>query len=95
MKLTPKQVREMIENASKAELEGVWICAIMKQQTEDEKVAKTTKHSNGVGLSACDAGRITYYFNLVRRGQHLDEDQFVEAKQRLVKYSKQLAGITA
>lgn len=91
MKLKPEQVREMIQNASKMEIELVWISTIMKWQTEEEQRSKATLESNGKGLSACDAGKITWYFNIIKRGQTLSEEQLADARKRLLKYSKQYA----
>lgn len=94
MKLTSSDVRAKITQAGWFEIEQFWIPVIMKWQTDDEKHDRVTKHQNGVGLSACDAGKITWYYNIINKGMHLDEGQLEEAKKKLIKYSKQYAANT-
>lgn len=91
MKLSPEDVRKKIEEAQWYEMEILWIPKIMQWKTDDEKTDRTTKHQNGAGLNSCDAGKISWYFNLINKGHHLNEEQLNDAKKRLVKYRKQYA----
>lgn len=94
MKLTSEEVREKILSANPCEI-NVWIQIIMKWQTEDEIVDRSTKHENGIGLNGCDAGKISYYYDLVKQGLRLTDEQVEDARKRLLKYSKQYSRNTA
>ena len=89
--LTTEQVRDMISKAGWFEFQVLWIPKIMEWQTEDEVSAKTTKHKNGKGLSACDARRITKYHRIIAMGGRLTEEQVEDTRNCLVKYSGQYA----
>ena len=95
MKLSPEDIRKKIEEAQWYEVEMLWIPKIMQWQTDDEKVDRTTKHQNGAGLNACDAGKISWYSNLISKGYHLNTEQLDDAKKRLIKYRKQYSESTA
>lgn len=69
------------------------ILAIYNRQTEDEKSAQTTRHSNNVGFSGADASTGTYYAQWIKRGNHLTGKHLDRARKMAVKYRKQLLTI--
>jgi hypothetical protein len=87
--ITEDKVREMIENASKAELEIIWIPQIMRNQTTYEIQVNGTTEFNCIGLNAFDGKVITKYYKIVKSGRHLTDEQVEITKRKLVKYARQ------
>lgn len=69
------------------------IVAIYKRQTEDEKFAGETKHSNGVGFSGSDAKLGTYWANWILSGKTLSGNHLLKARRMSLKYIRQLSEI--
>ena len=88
---TPEYIKEMLNTNDK------WLCrgiiAIYNKQTADEKEAETTKHSNGVGFSGCDAEILSSFAKQLLAGRSLSNKQREISRKKIVKYAKQLATI--
>jgi hypothetical protein len=69
------------------------ILAIWNRQTADEKGAKHTRHSNGIGFSGSDASLGSYYAQWLRNGRHLSGQHLAKARAMAQKYRKQLLSI--
>lgn len=71
------------------------VVAIFRRQTEDEKVARATKHSNGVGFNGPDSKICSYYANWVLSGRRLTGNHLDKCRERMYKYAGQLEEIAA
>lgn len=69
------------------------ILAIFNKQTEDEKSSETTKDSNGVGFTGCDAGYFSYLAKWLKRNGELTGNHLARARKGIMKYGAQLAKI--
>lgn len=93
--LTATKVKEIIRTATQSDIELFFIPKIMENQLEDEIASYETRHNNSIGLNAFDAKPITRYYNIVKSGRHLSEEQIEKARIKLIKYAGQYAAMTA
>lgn len=89
------EIKDMIKNATKAELEVVFVPSIMTRQTWGETAEEATTEKNGVGLNGCDAKYITSVFKAIRAGMHISDKQATTLRKKLAKYAKQYMEIAA
>ena len=66
------------------------ILAIYARQTADEREAGNTRHSNGMGFAAPDAGLGSYYARWILSGRRLTGGHLARARQMSRKYAGQL-----
>lgn len=66
------------------------IVVLFKRQTNDEQRAETTKFTNGVGFTAFDAKRLSYYAKWINAGRNLSGIHLQKARTIVPKYSKQI-----
>ncbi len=79
-----------------AERQGILEKAILRideRQTDDERQAGETRHSNGIGWSGADARVGTYMANYVRNGNALSGAWRLRAFRFAIKYRGQLADL--
>lgn len=69
------------------------VVAIYRRQTEHEKVAESTRETNGVGFNAMDAEILSSFAKQMLSGRSLSYKQMEIARRRISKYSTQLASI--
>ena len=67
--------------------------ALFREQTEDEKSDKVTRHSNGRGFNFNHAERGTYYAKWVLSGRHLTGHHLDAARRMATFYARQLGEI--
>lgn len=85
------EIKEMLINNDNAVIRG--ILALYEKQTLDEQTAKNSRHSNGIGFNRFDSRTMSLYANQIKTGYELDAVQFRDARERIMKYSKQLMRI--
>jgi hypothetical protein len=66
------------------------IIAIYNRQTQDEKQASDTKHTNGRGFRSNHATRGSYYARWILGGRHLTGHHLDLARSIAVQYHRQL-----
>lgn len=66
---------------------------IFEKQTEDEKAADSTGHSNGVGYNGTDAFIMSRFAKYYLAKGYLTVNQLVIAKRKIQKYAKQITTI--
>lgn len=91
------------EIASKLATDDRWlvrgILAIYERQTADERASQTTRHYNGIGFNAWDAGLLSSFAQQILRRQAtgrldlLSPAQIAKARPKMRKYATQLAAI--
>lgn len=67
------------------------ILCLYDHQTNEEKRKSKTKESNGRGFNAPDTKKMSYFARLILAGNKLYPSQVQEARDRMLKYSGQLA----
>ena len=85
---TPDEIKALLDRSAEAVERGV--VAIYKRQTEDERDAAETKHSNRIGFSAFHAHRGTYYARWILSGRHLSGSHVERARKLVRHYAGQL-----
>ncbi len=90
---TEESITELLNNNNKAVEKA--IVAIYNRQTEDEKSASDTKHSNGVGFSGADAHTGSYYAKWILSGRNLTGNHLAKGRKIAIKYRGQLLTIIA
>ena len=88
-----ERIRELLKSNDKAVMRGV--VAIYKRQTEEEKCYESTREENGVGFSAFDATFLTSIAKQVIAGYQLSPKQLAIARNKILRYTRQLAEIAA
>ena len=63
---------------------------IFNRQTQDEKIAETTKYHNDRGFTGADATILTSFANQLMTKKYLTEKQNFLLSKKIVKYSNQL-----
>ncbi len=75
----------------------VFVCRsvvkIFERQTEDEKQADQTGHSNGIGFNGTDAFILSQFAKQYMSKKYLSEKQIALSRKKIVKYSRQLVEI--
>jgi hypothetical protein len=69
------------------------IIAIYNRQTEDEKSASSTRHTNGIGFAGPDASLGSYYAKWLLSGRSLSGNHLLKARKMMMKYRGQLTRI--
>lgn len=69
------------------------VVAIYNGQTQDEKVAKTTSHDNGIGFNGVDAEILSSFAEQIKARGFLTPKQIEIARKKMRKYAGQLARI--
>lgn len=92
-KSSPEYIRALLDRSDYAVERA--ILAIFNRQTEDEKVGKTTIHSNGVGFSGFDSSTGTYYAKWILGGNKLTGKHLVRGRKMAHKYVRQLSEIAS
>lgn len=95
MKQTTKwnrdNVRAILQERDEAVLRGLTV--INRLQTQDERAAKVTTHSNGVGWSGFDAEIMGHLAEWYEEKGFLTEKQLGLARRKMLKYAGQLARV--
>lgn len=86
-----EKVQKLLMENNKAVLRG--IIAIYNRQTMDEKVAESTKQRNHQGFCAHDAPLLSLYAKQILQYGGLSPQQLNIARDRIIRYTKQLADI--
>lgn len=78
-------------NGSPAAVERALI-TLFERQTSDEQQTDTTRHENGRGFSAADAGLFSFYAKQIQDGKHLRPGQLNRCRRngRIQRYTGQL-----
>lgn len=69
------------------------VVAIFNRQTDDEQASDTTRHRNGRGFNAFDAGRGGYYARWILSGRSLSGTHLDRARRMVKRYVGQLQEI--
>jgi len=69
--------------------QAIWI--IYEYQTSDEKMHYITRRINSIGFNKLDAPDLSHYAILISKGMHLQGQALINARMRMIKYTKQLA----
>lgn len=88
-----EKVKHLLLTNDKAVLRGV--VAIYNRQTLDEKASEITKHTNSQGFCAFDAPLMSLYAKQILKYGGLSSTQLKIAREKIVRYRKQLAEIAA
>ena len=88
---TKEEIKTLLSKSNKAVERG--ILAIYGKQTVVEQVTESTLYGNGIGFSAFDANRGSYYAEWIKKGRHLTGEHIEKGRKIITKYSKQLADI--
>ena len=98
MTKTRDEITALLESNDRAVEVGIY--RIFQLQTEDEKQASETKHSNGVGFGARDAdfgtslAKQVEQNRMIGRGDRtLSEKQIAAARRMCIRYGRQLTAI--
>ena len=83
---------ETLINTSDRAVERAMV-AIWKRQTEDEQVAETTRHHNGIGFAAWSARSGSYYAQWVQLGRTLSGKHLDKARKIALHHAGQLTRI--
>jgi hypothetical protein len=71
------------------------IVVLYERQTADEQRSSSTKVSNNMGFTACDARVGTYMAKWILSGKHLDGKWLDKARRMAKKYTRQLLEVVA
>jgi hypothetical protein len=63
---------------------------IYEHQTWSEKVSERTRYVNKIGFNRPDGAKLSQYADLLAQGHHLKGQSLADARDRMVKYAKQL-----
>lgn len=85
------KVKDLLAKNDKAVVRAV--VAIYRRQTLDEQVSQLTKESNYQGFCANDATIMTMYAQQILKYGGLSQQQLKIARDRMMRYSRQLAEI--
>lgn len=85
---TKDTIKDLLGRSDKAVARALVV--LLDRQTSDEVSAETTKHKNGVGFTAFDAGILTSFAVQVKAGRVLSEKQIEIARRKVAKYAGQL-----
>ena len=88
---TKEIIKQQIQNNQKW-LERA-IVAIYKKQTLNEQKIEHSIEYNKVGFSGPDSKRLSYYAKWILSGKHLTGEHLITAKEKMLKYSRQLEKI--
>jgi hypothetical protein len=69
--------------------------ALFARQTNDEQASQSTKHHNGRGFNAFDAGTGSYFAKWILSGRQLTGRHLEKARRVALRYVRQLASIAA
>ena len=83
-----EEINEMLETNPRAV--GRAMVALFNRQTEDEKRANDTKHSNGRGFAGYAARSGSYYAHWVLKGRTLTGRHLTKARKIALRHSRQL-----
>ena len=86
-----EKIRSLIMTNDKAVCRG--IVAIYKRQTESEKCNESTQVHNGIGFNSFDAQFMSSLAKQLLDGKPLSAKQMAIGRNKIVRYSKQLADI--
>jgi len=89
--LTREYIKEKVTTDETWAVRG--LLALYRRQTEDEKVAATTKHDNQAGFNAFDAEILTSFAEQVQQGRNLSYKQKNLLFKKIGKYAGQLLKI--
>ena len=65
-----------------------------ENQTNDEQVAKTTSHDNGIGFSGCDAEFLSSLAEQYLRRGNLSDKQMAFVHKKMPKYARQVIAMS-
>ena len=85
------QIKSLLATNDRAVVRGIVV--LYDRQTADEKASDATRHHNGIGFNALDAGILSSFARQIRSGKTLSEKQMAVAKKCMMKYAGQLASI--
>lgn len=88
-----ERVRELLKTSDNAVMRGV--VAIYKRQTEEEQSYESTREENGIGFSAFDANFLSSIAKQLIAGYQLSPKQLAISRNKILRYSRQLADIAA
>lgn len=88
---TKDEIKHLLETNDRMVMKS--IVKIYEKQTEDEKLAETTAHHNGVGFNGVDAELLSSYAKQILKGYTLSAKQMIWARKKIMKYSGQLTKI--
>lgn len=86
------KIEELLKTNDKAVERA--IIAIYDRQTQDEKQASDTKHTNHRGFRANHASKGSYYARWVLGGRRLTGDHLANARKIALHYTSQLLDVT-
>lgn len=89
--MTKEEVKRLLENSDEAVKIG--LVAIYHRQTLDEQTFQQTNYQNSIGFNSVDADFLSSLAKQVEVCNYLSESQMGYARQRMLKYSGQLAGM--
>lgn len=92
-KWTAEEIRFNMETNNKWLIRG--LLAIYSCQTADERNDGITKHDNGIGFNGVDSSFLSNMAIFYNKAGYLSPKQLEKTRQRMLKYSKQLATIAA
>ncbi|MFW6047247.1 MAG: hypothetical protein ACOCP4_05625 [Candidatus Woesearchaeota archaeon] len=69
------------------------VIALYRKQTEDEQGSKNTRHRNGKGFNIADAKYLSFIAEYLLSGNHLSGYHIEKVRNKMLKYSGQLARI--
>jgi hypothetical protein len=95
VKMTKKERVQRIQArlASDDDFLSECICILYTYQTNDEKHVRGTTRRNNVGFNKPDAAPLSKCAEWLRSGRRLGQRFLYDARDRMRKYAKQLAGI--
>lgn len=85
---TVDEIKALLKRNDRAVERG--ILAIYGLQTEDEQYNKETRMHNGVGFSSFDSKILSSFAQIIQSKRPLTRKQMEVARNRILKYSKQL-----
>lgn len=86
-----EEIRHRMELSNKWLIQG--LMAIYKRQTDDERSSEVTKHENSVGFNGPDSNVLTRMAKWYEQRGFLGKNQLAKCREKMLKYSGQLAKI--
>lgn len=85
---TPERVKESISKSDEAVRRA--LLRLYSFQTEDEKLALSTHHTNGKGFNGTDAEILSSFADQLLKKGWLSKKQIELSRKKLLKYSRQI-----
>lgn len=88
---TIKQVKDWLYSNNSALMAGILL--LYNNQEEDEKQANKSLYHNNKGFNRNDTAKLTEYAHKITKMGGLYTNELIDARRRMVKYSKQICAI--